>query len=71
MNNYCRTCKKDTVWRRSKALLNRLVVHGDFIGDYSGTDTSKAQRGQTMSRSGAPKLVPVRKCEECGRSVTE
>ena len=69
--SYCKYCKKGTNWEWSKALENTWFVHGDFPGDYSGTDTSKAKRGQTMSKTGPAKLVTVRKCKECGRSVKD
>lgn len=71
MISYCRDCKRETIWKRGRALLNRLFVHQDFGGQYSGEDVNKAETGQTMSRSGRPKLVLVRKCEDCGRSITE
>ena len=70
MESYCRDCKRETWWKWGKALLNRYIVHGDFAGDYEGEDTSRAKNGQTMSRIGRPKLVVVRKCSQCGRSVT-
>lgn len=71
--SYCRDCHKKgkglKLMEAGKALLNRLVVHSDFPGDYSGEDISKAQRGQTMSRTGRAQMINVLKCPECGRSV--
>lgn len=46
----------------SKALLNDLVTFRDFPNSHPD------DRGQTQSRTGAARLVPVMKCQECGHS---
>lgn len=66
---YCKSCKRDTIWDKGVALLNSWWASADFSGDYVGSDMSKVNRGQTISRTGPPSLVAVEKCASCGRSV--
>lgn len=71
MLKYCRVCKSETSHSIGRGLLNGLWVSADWPGDYSGPVTAAtATRGQTLSRVGPAKLVPVVKCSSCGRSVT-
>jgi hypothetical protein len=47
--------------KEGKAFVNTLVAMSDFGGD-------AGQRGTTQTRKGAPVLVDVFKCEDCGHS---
>jgi hypothetical protein len=66
---YCRSCKRETIWKKAKALVNTWWASLDFGDEYSGQDLSKVGRGQTISQTGKAVLVTVDKCERCGRSI--
>lgn len=73
---YCKDCKKDTMWSRGIALINRWLVSADFRGDFSGTLEEAMAKGidvtgQTMSASGPPYIANAMKCTECGKSITD
>lgn len=69
--NFCFKCGGEM--GMGVALVNSWWVHADFEGDYTGElkDVKDEDiRGQTMSMTGPAKLIRVKKCKDCGRSVT-
>ncbi len=61
-DNSCKRC--GGLLEDSTALLNVLVSSNDFGND-------AGQRGTTQSRIGTAKIVPCKKCKECGHSFIQ
>ena len=62
MMGKCRDCGGEM--KRGKALQNTLAMG---IPDFPGMTAES--RGQTVSRTGTPKMIAVLKCEDCGHSI--
>ena len=62
----CYKCNSNRIGK-GIALINSLVSFPDFIGD----KPNEFKRGQTVSRSGPPKAIPVNQCKSCGHAWTD
>lgn len=58
----CNRCDVEMV--DGKAFQNQLSTG---MADFPGMDINSS--GQTLSYSGPPKMVKVKKCPKCGRSI--
>lgn len=53
--------------KQGKAIANQWIYFGDFR---SGSGPAReAQRGETISATGKPLVIPAFKCEKCGHTV--
>ncbi len=55
--DYCKDCRRQTVWRVGTAIDNTYWP-------------ANAARGVTISKTGPPVVLKVAKCQACGRSRT-
>lgn len=72
---WCKTCKRSTTWNASRAIVNGIYVHADFLGDYEAPGTfgaiSRGHLTPSEIENTSATLVDVLKCSFCGRSVLE